>query len=94
DRLYSFADIVALRVVKKFRDRGFSLQALRRVADYLRGRDGLENPLGSTYLVTDGSDVYERGRGELASLLEAPGQCCFLVDLSGTVDEIKSALAA
>ena len=41
-RRYTFRDVVALRVAIELREGGVSLQMLRKVADYLRTRDGLD----------------------------------------------------
>src|SRR5262245_44787622 len=59
-RGYSFRDIVAIRVAKDLREAGISLQAIRRVVEYLRARKGLtaSEALASTTLVTDGHDVF------------------------------------
>lgn len=90
-RLYSFRDILSLRVAREFRDRGISLQTLRKVVEHLQRREGLENPLASMLLVTDGIDVYERQADELVSLLKEPGQRHFLfvLDLPRIVEELK-----
>src|SRR5258706_16122648 len=82
DRIYSFPDIVALRVAVDLRRGGLSLQAMRRVGDYLRRRDDLADSLASTYLVTDGTDVFERRGDDLLSVLRRPGQGCFHFVLS------------
>lgn len=90
-RLYSFRDILSLRVSKEFRDRGISLQTLRKVVEHLQRHEGLETPLASMLLVTDGTDVYERHADELVSLLKEPGQRHFLfvLDLPRIVEELK-----
>ncbi len=68
-----------------------SLQGLRQVIAYLRDREGLDNPLSSTLLCSDGKDVYEKKAGELTSLLKNPQQGCFLfvMDLQRMVEEVK-----
>jgi DNA-binding transcriptional MerR regulator len=95
DRVYSFADLVALRVARELRKGGMSFQAVRRVVAYLRSRDDLASPLTSCYLVTDGVDVYERRGDEMLSVLRRPGQgsFLFLLDLAATVEELTTAMA-
>ena len=44
-RLYSFRDLVALRVVKSLLDNGMSLQRVRRAWDYLNRRAALDKHL-------------------------------------------------
>ncbi|MGO8996113.1 MAG: helix-turn-helix domain-containing protein [Polyangiaceae bacterium] len=60
-RRYTFRDVVALRVASELRNRGVSLQMLRKVVEYLRAREGLSTTeaLARTNLVTDGERVYE-----------------------------------
>ncbi|MGA7124415.1 MAG: MerR family transcriptional regulator [Polyangiaceae bacterium] len=60
-RRYTFRDVIALRVATELRESGVSLQMLRRVVDYLRGREGLSatEALARTNLVTSGEQVYE-----------------------------------
>jgi DNA-binding transcriptional MerR regulator len=94
-RRYSFQDLVALRVAGQLREAGISLQALRRVIAHLRAR-GVDQPLASTYLVSDGKDVYEVHGDAAISTLRQPGQSGFLwlVDLGSVVAELRQAIAA
>jgi DNA-binding transcriptional MerR regulator len=93
-RVYSFQDLLALRVARELRDAGVSLQALRRVVAFLRNREELgQYPLAETYLVTDGHDVFaDTGKG-LISALQEPGQGLLfhVLDLKRTVDELHQA---
>ena len=58
-RLYSFRDLVALRVVKSLLDGGMSLQRVRRAFEYLRRRAGLEGHLSEVKLITDGKSIFK-----------------------------------
>jgi DNA-binding transcriptional MerR regulator len=60
-RLYTFRDVIALRVAGELRAAGVSVQMLRRITAYLRARDGLTatDALASTNLVMNGDNVYE-----------------------------------
>src|SRR6266571_4938770 len=58
-RLYSFRDLVALKVVKSLLDGGMSLQRVRRAYEYLRGNARLEEELSSVKLVTDGKSIFK-----------------------------------
>ncbi len=80
-RKYSFADIVSLRVAKQLREAGISLQALRKVARYLKKRDQLENPFAERMLAVQGADVVMVGKEEIVSLLDKPGQYSFILHL-------------
>lgn len=91
-RLYSFRDVVQLRVTKELRDAGASLQLLREVVDCLRNVEGLEDPLAETRLVVAGGDVlFVSGQEELVSALRAPGQTVLqlILDLPRIVRELE-----
>lgn len=96
-RGYTFRDLVQLRVAKRLRDAGISLQGLRRVKQRLQEERQLEAPFAETYLVTNGRDVYEvkRGKDDVWSLLQQPGQRSFpwvILDLAQTVAEVREAV--
>lgn len=90
-RIYSFHDVVALRITAQLRSAGISLQSLRKVVTTLQAMHGLDRPLVQTFLVTNGCDVFAKQGEELLSLLKQPGQphWAFVVDLSGTVGHLK-----
>jgi len=96
DRIYSFQDVVALRVACRLRNAGISLQKLRQVTKYLQDREGLESPLVETYLISDGVDVFERQSDEVHSLLRRPGQTTFawVLDLRCVVEEVRALMTA
>ena len=93
-RIYSFQDLVALRVAAQLRNAGISLQSLRNVVTVLREMHGLEHPLAETYLVTNGHDVFEKHGNEALSMLHQSGQRCwaFVVNLSSTVNELHKGI--
>lgn len=93
-RLYSFPDLVALRVARELRAAGISLQALRKVVRHLRARRKSAS-FANSYLVSDGRDVFERRGEELISTLRQPGQMAsvWLVDLGHIVDELRRSIA-
>lgn len=84
-RLYSFRDLVWLRVVKGLLDNGMSVQRVRRAADYLRHHADLDGTLASVSLVTDGQSIFQVLEGE-DQLLDAlkEGQLAFVL----AIDEI------
>lgn len=98
-RFYTFLDLVQLRVAKRLRDAGISLQGLRIVQERLRQERNLDAPLAQTYLLTNSRDVFEvkRGRNEVWSMLRQPGQRSFpwiILDLTHTVAEVREAVEA
>jgi len=79
-RLYSFRDLVALRVVKSLLDNGMSVQRVRRAWDYLRRTADLDTHLAEVRLVTDGLTIFAVAEDE-EELLDAlrQGQLAFFV---------------
>jgi DNA-binding transcriptional MerR regulator len=93
-RVYSFRDLIAIRVALDLRQ-SIDVRNLRRVVDYLRKRKGLElstsDVLASTSLVTDGDDVYEVTGDVSISMLRRPGQRLLLMV---PLDELVAQLQA
>jgi len=74
-QLYSFRDLVALRVCGTLRGEGVSLQSLRSIVRYLKQSEDSEHPLATAVLVVAGRDVWLKKNSEVAlSLLHRPGQ--------------------
>jgi DNA-binding transcriptional MerR regulator len=90
-RLYSFRDIVVLKVVKRLLDAGVSLQNIRKAIDTLRSR-GVDDLAGIT-LISDGTSVYEcRSPEEVVDLLQG-GQGVFGIAIAGAFKEIQGRLS-
>lgn len=95
-RLYSFGDVVHLRIVKRLLDAGVSLQQIRRAVDYLKGE--LRKPLAEVTLISDGRSIFAcTSPGEVIDLL-ARGQGVFGIavgkvyeELQGTIAELRTA---
>ena len=90
-RLYSFRDLVALRVIRSLLEGGMSLQRVRRAIEYLRKRAGLEEHLSEVKLVTDGQSIFKlcRDDGELLDALKEGQMAFFLAidDIARSVDQ-------
>jgi DNA-binding transcriptional MerR regulator len=88
-RVYSYSDVLELKVIKQLLDAGVSLQSARRAVECLR-RD-LEADLGAANLVLTGtSSVLARSNGEVVDLL-AGGQGVFnIVPLAGVLEELDA----
>jgi DNA-binding transcriptional MerR regulator len=90
-RLYSFRDVLVLKVVKKLLDAGVSLQNVRAAVGHLRRR-GIED-LAQLTLISDGSTVYEcTSTDEVIDLVQG-GQAVFAVAIGRTVAEVEGTLA-
>jgi len=57
-RLYSFSDVVQLKVIKRLLDAGMSLKRIRQAMDILREQMQSDNPLADVTLLSDGSTIY------------------------------------
>ncbi len=90
-RLYSYRDLVELKVIKSLLDAGVSLQSARRAVEYLR--DHLGEDLSSAKLVLNGpGSVLVRNDGELVDLMRK-GQGVFsIVALDGVKEELDAAI--
>lgn len=93
-RLYSFRDLVALKVVKSLLDGGMSLQRVRRAWEYLNKKAGLEDHLSEVKLVTDGKSIFKvvRREGEVLDALRQ-GQMAFFVAIDQVVREVSDEVA-
>ena len=90
-RLYSFRDVLVLKVVKKLLDAGVSLQNVRAAVGHLRRR-GIDD-LAQLTLISDGSTVYEcTSTDEVIDLVQG-GQAVFAVAIGRTVAEVEGTLA-
>jgi DNA-binding transcriptional MerR regulator len=90
-RLYSFKDILVLKVVKRLLDTGVSLQNIRTAVDHLRARG--VNDLAGITLLSDGVTVYECHSSEEVVDLLRGGQGVFGIAVSGAWRELVGSLA-
>jgi DNA-binding transcriptional MerR regulator len=90
-RLYSFKDILVLKVVKRLLDTGVSLQNIRTAVDHLRERG--VNDLAGITLLSDGVTVYECHSSEEVVDLLRGGQGVFGIAVSGAWRELVGSLA-
>jgi DNA-binding transcriptional MerR regulator len=89
-RLYSFKDILVLKVVKRLLDTGVSLQNIRVAVDHLRKRGVAD--LARITLFSDGTTVYEcTSPEEVVDLLQG-GQGVFGIAVSGAMREISGTI--
>ncbi len=90
-RLYSFKDILVLKIVKRLLDTGISLQNIRVAVDHLRQR-GVED-LARITLFSDGTTVYEcTSAEEVVDLLQG-GQGVFGIAVAGAMRELSGTIA-
>jgi DNA-binding transcriptional MerR regulator len=90
-RLYSFRDVLLLKVIKRLLEAGVSLQQIRGAVHHLRER-GTED-LTSVTLMSDGASVYEcMSSDEVIDLLQG-GQGIFCTAIGGVWREIEGSLS-
>ncbi len=89
-RLYSFRDLVALRVVRSLLDNGMSVQRVRRAWDYLRRNAEMDSHLSEVKLVTDGNTIFRVASGD-EELLDAlrEGQLAFFVAIDSITRSVE-----
>jgi DNA-binding transcriptional MerR regulator len=89
-RLYSFQDLVLLKLIKRLLDAGVSLQQIRRAIEYLRENQG--NELTGITLMSDGTSIYAcASPGEIMDVLKR-GQGVFGIALDAVRTELEGSL--
>jgi DNA-binding transcriptional MerR regulator len=90
-RLYSFRDILVLKVVKRLLNTGVSLHNIRTAVEHLRAHGSQD--LAKITLLSDGTTVYEcTSAEEIVDLLQG-GQGVFGIAVSGAWKELTGSLA-
>jgi DNA-binding transcriptional MerR regulator len=90
-RLYSFRDILVLKIVKRLLETGISLQQIRTAVQHLRERGSTD--LAQVTLMSDGVSVYEcTSADEVVDLLQG-GQGVFGIALGRVWREVEGTLA-
>jgi DNA-binding transcriptional MerR regulator len=90
-RLYSFRDVVVLKIVKRLLDTGVSLQNIRTAVQHLRAH-GMTD-LAQMTLMSDGATVYEcSSPDEVVDLLQG-GQGVFGIAVGVVWKDVESALS-
>lgn len=90
-RLYSFRDILVLKVVKRLLDTGVSLQNIRAALSHLRER-GVDD-LAQLTLMSDGATVYELSTSDEVVDLLRRGQGVFGIAVGPLVREVEGSLS-
>ncbi len=90
-RLYSFPDIVVLKIVKRLLNTGISLQNIRAAVGYLRER-GSED-LARLTIISDGASVYECACPDDIIDLVQGGQGVFGIAVDRVWQEVECSLS-
>lgn len=90
-RLYSFDDIVQLKVIKSLLDTGVSLQKIRSAIEFVRDR-GVD--LSAITLLSDGETVYAFDDDAQVVDLIRKGQGVFAIAIDPVVESIQAEIRA
>lgn len=89
-RLYSFRDVLVLKIVKRLLDTGVSLQQIRQAVEHLRER-GVED-LATITLMSDGASVYECTSADEVIDLVQGGQGVFGIAVGRVWREVETTI--
>ena len=89
-RLYSFQDLVQLRVIKKLLDAGVSLQRVRKAVEYLQSS---KTPATGVTLMSDGARIYAVDSPEAVIDLLSKGQGVFAIAVDKVVTDLEGSLS-
>lgn len=90
-RLYSFRDVLILKIVKKLLETGVSLHNIRTAVEHLRSRG--TDDLASITLMSDGARIYECTSADEVIDLVQGGQGVFGIAVGRVVREVEGSLA-
>jgi DNA-binding transcriptional MerR regulator len=91
-RLYSFTDVVQLKVIKRLLDGGLSLKRIRQAVAILRQQVDAERPLASVTLLSDGQNIYAAHSPDEVIDVFARGQGVFGIAVGPVQDELAGAI--
>lgn len=95
-RLYSFNDLVQMKVAKTLMDKGISLQKIRKTITYLKkNMPEVERPLAEMRFLTDGETIFvlTKDKKEIIDTLKS-GQLVFAIALGEIVEDLKGEIVA
>lgn len=90
-RLYSFRDLLLLKIVKKLLDSGVSLPNIRVAVEHLRRRGS--GDLTGVTLMSDGTSIYELSSADDVIDLLQEGQAVFGIAIGRVMQEVEGTLA-
>ena len=91
-RLYSFTDIVQLKVVKRLLDAGMSLKRIRTAIGILREQLSSDTPLADVTLLSDGTTIYAAHSADEVVDVFRRGQGVFGIAVGPVQEELEGEL--
>jgi predicted RNase H-like HicB family nuclease len=95
-RLYSFNDLIQMKVAKTLLDKGISLQQIRKAITYLKKHmPEVAKPLAEMRFLTDGATIFvlTKDKKEIIDTLKS-GQLVFAIALGEIVEDLKGEIIA
>lgn len=95
-RLYSFVDLIQLKVAKTLMDKGISLQKIRKAINYLKkNMPEIEKPLSKLRFLTDGETIFVLTIDKKAMIdTLRNGQLVFSLALGEIIEELKGEVSS
>ncbi|HEX6946062.1 MAG TPA: MerR family transcriptional regulator [Acidimicrobiia bacterium] len=87
-RLYSFTDVVQLKVIKRLLDAGMSLKKIRSAVEILKEQLDSDQPLADVTLLSDGQTIYAAHSPEEVVDVFRRGQGVFGIAVGPVQDEV------
>ena len=91
-RLYTFGDIVQLKVIKRLLDAGMSLKRIRTAVEILRQQMSSDRPLADVTLLSDGQTIYAVSSPDEVVDVFRRGQGVFGIAVGPVQDEVQGAI--
>ncbi len=91
-RVYSFTDVVQLKVIKNLLDAGMSLKKIRSAVDILRSEMDSDQPLADVTLLSDGQTIYAAHSDEEVVDVLRKGQGVFSIAIGPVQDQVEGAI--
>lgn len=91
-RLYSFTDVVQLKVIKRLLDAGMSLKKIRSAVEILKEQMDSDQPLADVTLLSDGQTIYAAHSEEEVVDVFRRGQGVFGIAIGPVQDEVEGAI--
>ena len=89
NRLYSFRDLIVLRIIAQLhQEQHVSLQSVRRAVAYIHNAEGFE--VSQAVLVVNGDDIMFVNRDQsLTSLIKHPRQLMWVLDIRAVTQDLQ-----
>lgn len=91
-RLYSFTDVIQLKVIRKLLDAGMSLKKIRQAVLILREQMQSDQPLADVTLLSDGATIYAAHSAREVVDVFKGGQGVFGIAIGPVQDELEGDL--